>query len=45
MGSIELDRHNVDPVTNVVCEAIGLGSQLGLDVINAITVVCYAISL
>lgn len=38
-----LDRHNVDPVTDVVCQAVGLGSKLGLDVVDAVAVVCFSI--
>lgn len=41
----DLDWYNVDPVTNVVCQAIGLGSKLGLNIIDAVAVVCFAISL
>lgn len=40
----DLDRHDVDPVTNVVCEAVGLGGKLGLDPIDAVAVVCLAVS-
>lgn len=40
----DLDRHDVDPVTNVVGEAIGLGGKLGLDPIDTVTIVCFTVS-